>query len=363
MNTQEGVTEAEESKNGGNPPMSENSLTAANGGDKSSKHAQKGQRRRLFLAFGALIILGVPAHIEFFLRRPVGSGPAGPHVEAPPFASHWTERPVVLLGLGDSVTRGLGADSKSHTFFERLCVNPTDEFPDMQDKCLSVVLPNLATENHAVSGSTSLEHLRILEEQITPFDEDVFGLVVMTTGGNDLIHSYGRRAPEEGAMYGATLSQAIPWIENFETRLEKIIQQIDSKFATGFSLFLADIYDPTDGVGDAPSIFLPPWPDGLAIHARYNEVIRQVADRHENVFVVPLHQNFLGHGSHCRQFWRSSYDASDPHYWFFTNIEDPNDRGYDAIRRVFLNTIIHHRNESIIEPTKSITPTSVRSSL
>ena len=113
-----------------------------------------------------------------------------------------------------------------------------------------------------------------------------------------------------------------------------------AKFPRGCEIYLGDIYDPTDGVGDAPSIFLPHWPDGLAIHARYNQVIGEVAGKRANVHVVPLHQTFLGHGSHCRQFWRSTYDASDPHYWFYTNIEDPNDRGYDAIRRAFLNTII-----------------------
>lgn len=25
-----------------------------------------------------------------------------------------------------------------------------------------------------------------------------------------------------------------------------------------------------------------------------------------------------------------------PHYWYYVNLEDPNERGYDAIRRMFL---------------------------
>ena len=36
------------------------------------------------------------------------------------------------------------------------------------------------------------------------------------------------------------------------------------------------------------------------------------------------------------QFWRKFYRAEDPHYWYFENLEDPNERGYDAIRRLFL---------------------------
>lgn len=296
--------------------------------------------RRWLLLLGVIAVVSVPAYIEFFLRRPVGTGPAGPAVSASGFEKPWTDRHVVLLGMGDSVTRGLGADLQSHTYFARLQNNPDDEFADMRGKCLSQVLPNLSAENFAISGSTSIDHLQTLQTQIPTYPEDVFGLVVMTTGGNDLIHSYGRRPPVEGAMYGASVEQAEPWIANFETRLETMLDELQLRFPGGCAIYIGDIYDPTDGVGDAPSIFLPDWPDGLAIHARYNATIREVASRRDNVHVVDLHKTFLGHGSHCRQFWRSHYDATDPHYWFYTNIEDPNDRGYDAIRRVFLNLIV-----------------------
>ena len=141
-------------------------------------------------------------------------------------------------------------------------------------------------------------------------------------------------------MYGATLPQAEPWIASFRTRLDRMLSLIKEAFPGGCEIYLGDIYDPTDGLGDAPSVYLPHWKDGLAIHAKYNEIIREVAASHPKVYVVPLHKTFLGHGAHCRQFWRSHYVSSDPYYWFYQNIEDPNDRGYDAIRRIFLNTIV-----------------------
>ena len=59
---------------------------------------------------------------------------------------------------------------------------------------------------------------------------------------------------------------------------------------------------------------------------------------------MPVHDTFLGHGIHCRQFWRPHFDWRDPHYWYFDNIEDPNDRGYDALRRVFLRQIAAQLN-------------------
>jgi lysophospholipase L1-like esterase len=306
--------------------------------------SQPKQRRRLLLlaALGAVLIAGSAFYIQYFLARPIGSGPAGPAVDREPFQQTWTDRRVKVLGLGDSITAGLGADRIEHSFFSRLVANPDDEFADMQGICLSAVLPNLEHENLAVSGSTSREHAVTIEERLAEHNPEVFGLVVMTTGGNDLIHSYGRRPPRECAMYGATLAEAQPWIAAFEKRLAAMLDTIESRFPAGCEIFLADIYDPTDGVGDAPSVYLPHWPDGLAIHAEYNRAIRRCADQRPNVHIVPLHAAFLGHGSHCRQFWRSTYIADVPYYWYFDNIEDPNDRGYDAIRRVFLNEMVDH---------------------
>jgi hypothetical protein len=53
-----------------------------------------------------------------------------------------------------------------------------------------------------------------------------------------------------------------------------------------------------------------------------------------------MYEAFLGHGVHCRKFWGAHYRSADPHYWYAPNLEDPNDRGYDAIRRVFLSEIL-----------------------
>ena len=71
-------------------------------------------------------------------------------------------------------------------------------------------------------------------------------------------------------------------------------------------------------------------------HTAYNDVIRRCAVERKTVHLVPMREAFLGHGVHCTQFWREHYRSDDPHYWYATNLEDPNIRGYDALRRVFL---------------------------
>ena len=115
------------------------------------------------------------------------------------------------------------------------------------------------------------------------------------------------------------------------------MSEINSRFPGGCHIFLANIYDPTDGVGDIQSVGLPEWKDGLRILEAYNNVILKVAARHSNARLIDFYNTFMGHGIHCVQFWRSDYARRDPHYWYHVNLEDPNERGYDAIRRLLLN--------------------------
>ncbi len=124
-----------------------------------------------------------------------------------------------------------------------------------------------------------------------------------------------------------------------------MMAMLKDHFPGGCMVFLADIYDPTDGLGDAESVGLPAWPDGVKIHRAYNEVIRRCADRYSFVHVVPIHDAFLGHGIHCTQPWQEHYCFGDPHYWYLENLEDPNIRGYDAIRRLFLIAIAEHAGD------------------
>lgn len=297
--------------------------------------------RRWAIAVAVLIVGGgavSAAWWYYWLRRPVGEGPVAIAVARAGFERPWTTRPVLLVGLGDSVTAGFGA-SPGRSYFERLVSDPPDEVPDLRGICLRGVLPALEVTNLAVSGSTSLHHARTQVPRLVRQPANVLGLVVMTTGGNDLIHNYGRTPPVEGAAFGATWEQAEPWVVGFADRLETMLAGIRAAFPGGCHIFLANIYDPSDGTGSLRSVGLPSWPDGLRLLAAYNRVIAEAAARHTDVHLVDIHAAFLGHGLTCAQFWRPHYDRGDPHYWYFANVEDPNDRGYDALRRLFLNAM------------------------
>lgn len=298
----------------------------------------RGGRTALLIAAGLIVITLAVAWKFFVYLRPVGSGPAGPPVDRTEFATEWSSQPVVLLGLGDSVTQGLGA-SPGKSYFQRLVTNPADEFDDLQGINLRRVLPNLEARNISISGMTSIECVDYQLPKLEPYPEEVFGAVVITVGGNDVIHNYGRTPPREGAMYGVPLDQLGDWPANFNDRLDTIAARVRETFPGGCHIFIADIYDPTDGDSDTQYAGLPAWAEGSSVLNAWNDVIHNFAKRHDDISLVEMRAAFLGHGIHCVQFWHHAYRADDPTYWYWDNLEDPNDRGYDAIRRLFLNKI------------------------
>jgi hypothetical protein len=243
----------------------------------------------------------------------------------------------MLIGIGDSVTAGFGATDR-HGYFELLLQNDDAGCPDMKGRDLRRVLPDLSFQNLSVSYTTSEEHLKDQVPKIKSYPPGVRGIVVVTTGGNDLIHDYGRSAPRDGAAYGCTYEQALRWKESFRARLKGILDGVIARFPGGCDVFLANIYDPTDGVGDIQhaNLALPVWPDGVRVLPLFNDVISETCGSYPNVHLVDFRSAFLGHGIHCSDSRNAYYRKDDPHYWYFDNLEDPNDRGYDAIRRLFL---------------------------
>ena len=163
----------------------------------------KNRRLVALICVGALLIAAAAGYLHFWRSRPIGTGPAGPQVPKAVFSRTWSEKQFILVGLGDSVTAGFGA-RHGYSYFDRLVTNPPEESEDMSGRRLQFVLPHLQFTNLAVSGSISAEHLAQQLPRLPNISSNVVALVVMTTGGNDLIHNYGRSPPRDGAMFGAT---------------------------------------------------------------------------------------------------------------------------------------------------------------
>ena len=82
--------------------------------------------------------------------------------------------------------------------------------------------------------------------------DDVFGLVVMSSGGNDLIHWYGRTPPREAAMYGAfhKVDNIVAIVDYNKIQLDGFVKDImeleplaDKWRASGWNVIEADGHD------------------------------------------------------------------------------------------------------------------------
>ncbi|MHC5162859.1 MAG: SGNH/GDSL hydrolase family protein [Planctomycetota bacterium] len=270
--------------------------------------------------------------------RPIGRGPAGPPVSAVPFEKVWSEKEIVFLGVGDSITRGYGGPSGLNYF--DLLVKNHPRYADMKGRDLSTVFPNLTSRNVAVDYTISQEHIDFQLPKIPQYDNSIHGIIVLTSGGNDLIHDYGRSEPRHDAMYGCSYKQGKEWCEILKDRLDTLLAGLNAKFPGGCDIFFANIYDPTDGVGDPQTVMMNRWRDCVKVLGLANQKIAELCEKYPNVHLVDIHKPFLGHGIHCDEPWRKHYHKDDPHFWYAPILEDPNIRGHDAIRRLFLNEMV-----------------------
>jgi hypothetical protein len=113
----------------------------------------RSRKSLLVVLVAGLLVIGVAAlWVRLTFSHPIGSGPAGPRIDPSAFTHPWTSRPVLFLGMGDSVTAGFGA-RRGYSYFDRVFANPADEFADVRGACLSAVFPQLQKTNLAVSGA------------------------------------------------------------------------------------------------------------------------------------------------------------------------------------------------------------------
>jgi lysophospholipase L1-like esterase len=244
--------------------------------------------------------------------------------------------PLHVIGFGDSVTVGFCA-SPGDDYISLLVRNDDTRYPDFAGRDLASHFASVTVNNAAHNGWTSCSYSVAMINDLLAADPLVTQptIVLITLGGNDLIHDYNCTAPHECATYCATLAQATPWAANFRTRMDGFINAFKTAVPSAH-IFLANIYDPSDGVGDAANapIPLPPWPDFEAILALYNQTLAQIATD-TGATLVDLHTPLLGHGYHYDDPQNAYYHPADPTYWYCSNLEDPNDRGYRGIRAAF----------------------------
>ena len=206
------------------------------------------------------------------------------------------ENTLSLVGIGDSLTRGVG-DDKGAGYFDRLKAALQKE----QEK--TIVASNLS-----VSGAKSKGLLTLLEEKGIQYTLSKADVIVMTMGGNDLSPGIGNISEEVLLTYQ-------PDIATFTADAKIILDKIQANNAVA-PIFWVGLYNPYEG--------LKGYEKTSEAILQWNLSLEKVAGAYEHVYIVPSLDLFKGRVP----------------AWLYVDKYHPNGTGYQAIADRLLPTIL-----------------------
>jgi lysophospholipase L1-like esterase len=237
-------------------------------------------------------------------------------------------QPQRAIFLGDSITSGVGATTGTASYVSLMIDNDGLLWPDSEAMDLETLYPSITQIIDVSQGGATTASL--VSQQLPSLSgllgETVSGptLVIMTIGGNDMQGAIPNIVAGGSMAAKATLGE-LSW--NLEAIMDYF--QDSARFPDGAFVYLANVYDPTDGDGYAEGCFQNMNLAGIWDYfENANHTMRTIAEDN-NIALVDIYDHFLGYG----------YTASNS--WFSDCIH-PNDEGHDQLRRVFMAAIASH---------------------
>lgn len=245
--------------------------------------------------------------------------------------------PKRVMYLGDSITAGYGVSARG-AYPNLLLSNATNLWPDFEDVDLDSIYPGSTVEKVDVSvpgAKTDDLVARQLPDLARQLGPQVSGesIAVITIGGNDLSNSI--------IAIAANPDQADVVIDNIVDNLNQMMDffQDSERFPDGVSVYYANVYEPTDGLGQADECFAGvDLEELMEDFERANQEMRRVGEE-RGASVIDLRGHFLGHGYNRSDTDNAGYDEADHELWFQNDCIHPNSVGHHELRRLFAAAI------------------------
>jgi lysophospholipase L1-like esterase len=237
-----------------------------------------------------------------------------------------------VVFFGDSITAGEGVFHPRGHYASLLVDNDDANWPDHADHDLVARWPDVEVIDVSRSGATTVDVLqRQIPELEALLEPELPGttLVVGTVGGNDigtLLLNIGDVDAEVERISG-NVAEIASWF------------QASDRFAEQPFVYVTNIYEPTDDMGQADECFY-----GLPVSflrdplTDLNQATRDAAMR-DGWAWIDLYGHFQGHGLNHDDPTGPNHDAADPTLWLSTDCVHPNARGHHEIRRLFYYAI------------------------
>lgn len=211
-----------------------------------------------------------------------------------------TKQDGLLLGLGDSLTRGIG-DSQGLGYFGRV-----REALEKENNKITAI-------NLAISGQTSDDLQKQLNQREVQQMIRQARWITMTIGGNDLFRGAG--GLEELNIDKAAVSR-----NTFEKNLNNMFAKI-RQLNPNATVYMFALYNPFGDLAEEKT--------SSQLVREWNQVMEKVAANHSNIVIIPTFDLF--------QLEPSKYLYSDHFH--------PNDKGYELMATRLLQVLLDQQTE------------------
>ncbi|MGC6494149.1 MAG: SGNH/GDSL hydrolase family protein [Myxococcota bacterium] len=243
------------------------------------------------------------------------------------YAHTLPENPSTVIFLGDSITAGVGAPNAAEGY-TNLLVNNTNAWPEWDGIDLATRYPGIemidVSKSAAWTGDVANEQIDDFESQVTlPFEGEA--LVIITVGGNDLQSVLTNPSGVDERI--ATT------VENWRKIARYFLN--DQRFPDGSTVLMANVYEPTDAVGQVGTCFF-----GINLSSllpNLNDANTQLRGLAEEMgfTAMDMRGTFLGHGFYYSDYTTPYYNDNDPSLWMANDCIHPNQRGHHEVRAMF----------------------------
>jgi hypothetical protein len=233
-----------------------------------------------------------------------------------------------VVFVGDSITAGTGATNRNLPYTKLLRENDDDTWPTATELDFTGIYgeePEVIDE--ALGGATTASLVTKQLPHVTEaLGDTVSGVtaVVVTIAGNDVqaLIAQPSKTEETAEKIVANLSDFYDYFED------------PVRFPDGSVIFLANVYEPSDGVGQYDDCFYGLNLVEVLESLDYINEATLAQAKERNVAWIDMRGHFLGHGFYAEDTENPYHHPDDPSVWFDDDCIHPNDRGHHEIRRL-----------------------------
>ncbi|WP_277584335.1 GDSL-type esterase/lipase family protein [Psychrobacillus antarcticus] len=212
---------------------------------------------------------------------------------------HFFPRTIEVVGLGDSLTKGVGDELKREGYLGRLQLH-FSQYKGIKDVPLT---------NTAKRGRRSDQLLRMLKNDEIDHQIQKANIITLTIGGNDIMNVVKKD------LFNLKVETFEKELEKFERNYDQILQEIREINSTA-PIIIIGLYNPITIVTDEKSEF-------DQILNNWNETIQEVAFSDSNACYVPIDHLF----------------DTNVNLVYHTDFFHPNSKGYQLVIEEIVNSM------------------------